>query len=1162
MKLTRVLTLIIAACLLLVACNGQQEADSIPPVSLVTPDPNAPAPTEADSAETEPATEVTESTNEATDTTEPAESTAEEPAIEPVPGAVGDLTPGPCPFDDTAYEFECGTIVVPETRDPAFADDTNTTTLSYAVMKSESDTPAADPLVYLEGGPGADTITTIDWFMADYMSPFLAERDVIFYSHRGAAGADPHLDCPALTEIDYRYLDQPEEATDAYNEEFRQAIFDCRDNLIADGANLASYNSAESAADVKDLLYALGYEQASFYGASYGTRLAQTIMRDHPEIVRSAVIDAVVPLDKTFEPSVITSMDRAFEHLFAECAANEACNTTFPDLRNVFYSTVDALNASPVLVEGAVDRYTSESRDVMVSGDSLMSGLFSALYSDFKLPDLPQAIYDAQAGSFDVFINEAFFNVFSGEFLFSEIQHLTTVCYEDVAFDTLPDFEAAINQVEPRIAVYRTEDPSYYSVCTDIIDRAADPIENAAVVSNAPTLILSGSFDPITPPEYGDRVGANLGNSTHLTFPQLSHGSFGDNACPQSIVLAFLSDPTAPVDSSCMATMEPLAFTVPYVMTSIELVPYENSALGVSGVAPAGWDELEAGLLSPTSNTPPGLAYRVLDNLDEYLGRTIFGYYGYTDLPEPINTVEANGRSWNVYKIEDPSGAAYPYFAISDNGDGSGVVIAVLGRDDNERAILFEQLFYQAIDALELTVPQQDAGTGSADEAAQITGPIETDGNAGADGIGDSLYPNLGNGGYDVKHYTLDLNVDVDNNLLDATATIEAATIQLLSAFNLDLRGLTVERVTVDGIEADFGRTTTELTIVPATPLPANTPFTVVIDYSGSPRTMVDPALSFTEIGWTKFNDGIFVFGEPSGAMTWYPSNNHPQDKATFTFNITNDSSLTAAATGRLVGEAFNDDGTTTTTWEMYSPMASYLAAIYVGDFVREESTTDDGILIRNYFPPSLSGSEKAAFDQTADVIDYYSDLFGPYPFDVYGSIVVDGELGFALENQTLSIHGRDAIDIYTIAHEIMHQWTGNHVSLGDWQDIWLNEGFAFYIPFLYLDETGQLDLARLMDRFYADLEDSNSTGSAIVEIGDLFNFSSVYLRGGMTLYALHELVGDDQFREIMRTYYETHAGGTATSADFIAVAESVSGPGATQLLNNWLYTNELPELP
>ncbi|MGB1254188.1 MAG: M1 family metallopeptidase, partial [Candidatus Promineifilaceae bacterium] len=396
--------------------------------------------------------------------------------------------------------------------------------------------------------------------------------------------------------------------------------------------------------------------------------------------------------------------------------------------------------------------------------------------------------------------------------------------------------------------------------------------------------------------------------------------------------------------------------------------------------------------------------------------------------------------------------------SFGDNECPQSIVLAFL--DDPSAPI--DSSCVADMQPLEFTLPLTSEETSNDETAAQVTEPIVIDDNAGASGLGDSLYPEMGNGGYDVKHYTLDLAVDVVNNELDATVTIKAETIQLLSAFNLDLRGLFVERVTVDGVEVNFGRNGDELTIQPATPLPADTLFTVVIDYNGSPQSFRDPALSFTEIGWTEFNGGIFVFGEPSGAKTWYPSNNHPQDKATFTFNITTDSTYTVAATGRLVEEIENGDETTV-TWEMSSPMATYLAAIYIGDFVREESVTDSGILIRNYFPPTLSSAEKADFAQTADVIAYYSDLFGPYPFDVYGSIVVDGELGFALENQTLSIHGRDATDIYTIAHEIMHQWTGNNLSLGDWQDIWLNEGFAFYIPFLYLDATGQTDIDRLM---------------------------------------------------------------------------------------------------
>lgn len=431
---------------------------------------------------------------------------------------------------------------------------------------------------------------------------------------------------------------------------------------------------------------------------------------------------------------------------------------------------------------------------------------------------------------------------------------------------------------------------------------------------------------------------------------------------------------------------------------------------------------------------------------------------------------------------------------------------------------------------------------------------------AGSDSLGDSLYPLMGNGGYDVAHYTLDLNVDVANNVLDATAIIKATAIQPLSAFNLDFHGLTIEQITVTGQAATFTRADDELTITPSMPIAEADIFTVTVDYGGTPTTIRDLSAP-TAIGWHHYDGGIYVVSEPAGAKTWFPNNNHPLDKATYTFRITTAAEYTTAATGILTQFIDNVDSVTT-VWEMDDPMASYLSAIYIGDYIREESEGPNGLLIRNYFPPDLSEKAKQPFAATARIIEFYNDLFGPYPFDAYGSIVIDQNLGYALENQTLSVHGRNTIDLYIIAHEIMHQWTGNHVSLGDWQDIWLNEGFAFYLPFLYLDAVGEVDIDSLMAGLYADIKGRQTVGPATVGANNLFDSNTVYRRGGLTLYALHRQVGDDAFKSIMQTYYQQFGGSTATTEEFITVAESIGGPEVRTLLNRWLYEDELPEQP
>ena len=298
------------------------------------------------------------------------------------------------------------------------------------------------------------------------------------------------------------------------------------------------------------------------------------------------------------------------------------------------------------------------------------------------------------------------------------------------------------------------------------------------------------------------------------------------------------------------------------------------------------------------------------------------------------------------------------------------------------------------------------------------------------------------------------------------------------------------------------------MVITPEQPIEDEAAFTVVMRYLGTPEPIDDPAIPFDTIGWHQREDTVYVVSEPSGAMSWFPSNNHPTDKATFDISITTDSELTVVSNGVLDGIVDVGNGESTTTWRMDDPMTTYLAAVYIGDFELRESVTADGLRIRNYFPPAFADDLEADFELTADVIEFYEVLFGAdYPFDEYGSIVVPFGLGFALENQTISVHGLDATDRYTIAHEILHQWAGNSITLGDWQDVWMNEGFATYLAY----STSRIVGCRATSSPLACTPrcGRRSIGPAEVPIDELFGLS-VYFRGGMALHALRIDVGDD----------------------------------------------------
>lgn len=429
---------------------------------------------------------------------------------------------------------------------------------------------------------------------------------------------------------------------------------------------------------------------------------------------------------------------------------------------------------------------------------------------------------------------------------------------------------------------------------------------------------------------------------------------------------------------------------------------------------------------------------------------------------------------------------------------------------------------------------------------------------AGAAGLGDPIYPSLGNSGYDVLHYTLDLAADPEQNTIGGTVTIEAVPTQDINAFNLDLLGLTVDLVTVDGTEANFSRQDEELIVTPAQTLAADVPFAVQVAYHGSPQLIDDPAAPIA-LGWQPQTGGSFVVSEPSGAMNWYPSNNHPSDKATYTFRITVPDQFEVAANG-VLSETISGDGVSTYVWQMNQPMASYLATVHIGDYEVVTDTTESGVLIRNLFPSGAPNAVQASFDDTADMIEFVEDLIAPYPFDAYGVVLLAEPASWALETQTLSIFGSEgAWSPEVVMHELVHSWFGNDVSPATWQDTWLNEGFAQYFSSLWLDHIGLYPIDENMADTYASISYLNLEPPATVGVNDLFG-ASVYLRGAYTLHALRKAVGDDTFFEILREYYDRFQGSSASTADFVALVGELGGDQAVAVVDDWLYSETVPQ--
>lgn len=432
----------------------------------------------------------------------------------------------------------------------------------------------------------------------------------------------------------------------------------------------------------------------------------------------------------------------------------------------------------------------------------------------------------------------------------------------------------------------------------------------------------------------------------------------------------------------------------------------------------------------------------------------------------------------------------------------------------------------------------------------------------GTAGVGDPYFAQLGNGGYDVRHYTLDIVVMDDLKTLDAQVLVEAHANDTLQSFNLDFGGFEIGEVRVNGTPAPYTRQDRELIIAPSSILDEGQPFDVEIAYFGQPDTVTSAGLPFG-VGWTTHSRGVYVASEPDGASLWYPANDHPTDKATYTIRVTVPQPYVVAANGILQDVTHTPDQATY-TFEARDEMASYLVTVNIGDFVLEESVTTNGLPLRNYFPANKAERLSPLFDKTPQMIAFFEGLLGAYPFEVYGAVVADTPLAFALETQTLSLFGnnlRDSFDTEdVIAHELAHQWFGNSVSPLTWRDIWLNEGFATYLAVLWFEhEYGADTLEDIMDEYYNVMV---SVGSRVL-IGDpsrldMFDIA-VYYRGAWVLHDLRTLVGDEAFFSILRAYYEAYQNSNAQIADFIAIAERVSGQDLADFFQMWLYRYEMP---
>jgi aminopeptidase N len=428
----------------------------------------------------------------------------------------------------------------------------------------------------------------------------------------------------------------------------------------------------------------------------------------------------------------------------------------------------------------------------------------------------------------------------------------------------------------------------------------------------------------------------------------------------------------------------------------------------------------------------------------------------------------------------------------------------------------------------------------------------------GSAGLGDPYFPKAGNGGYDVRHYAIQFRYVPKSNFLRARTKILATATENLSRFDLDFRHLGITRLHVNGRKATFKRRGQELKISPRQGLRKGKRFTVQVSYRGHPHPVIDPDGS--NDGWTPTDDGAFVASEPQGSPSWFPCNDYPTDKATYTIQGTVPKGKTVVSNGALVSR-ISHDKSTTFKWREESPMATYLATATSGKFDVTRSKAN-GIPSYDAVDPREAQGSRKALAQIPAVLRLYGPRFGAYPFGATGATVDHApSVGYALETQTRPLYDR-APSVVTVAHELAHQWFGDAVSLKRWRQIWLNEGFATWAEFLWQQQTGGKKLSDRFAELYATPASNKrfwnpppgNPGGAT----NLFD-GSIYVRGAMTLEALREKVGNQRFLRILRDWVRDHAYGNAGTKQFIDLAEADSGMDLGHFFHEWLYKKGKP---
>jgi pimeloyl-ACP methyl ester carboxylesterase len=444
---------------------------------------------------------------------------------------------------------KCGFVTVPESRSkPSGA----TVQLAVAIFKSSNVQNDPYPIIRLEGGPGGPSLDNWARYVTSAnFSTFVFNHDLIMFDQRGTGYSTPSLACPETQKLQFDTLNEHLNSADT-ERLYLQALGACHDRLLKSGIDLNAFTSIDNAADVHDLILALGYKQANLYGVSYGTRLALTTMRLYPQVIRSVVLDSTYPPQKN-RTDLPSDAQRVFNVLFQGCVANANCTKSYAHLDTVFYQLITELNATPVHFQ-TTDIITNKSYNVVMAGNDFVFVLFSALYVTQFIPALPRMI--AQVRDHNYTLLSRIFGAVEFNDYFSDGLFYSAECSEDWDFSTQNDIATSMQGIAPQIRpAFQNDLRQEHDACQLWHVQQAPTAQKQPVISAITTLILSDEYDPITPPANGKLAAQTLTNSYSFLFPGMGHGAEYNSPCVDSIISAFDDNPTQKPSDACIANM-------------------------------------------------------------------------------------------------------------------------------------------------------------------------------------------------------------------------------------------------------------------------------------------------------------------------------------------------------------------------------------------------------------------------------------------------------------------------------------------------------------------------------------------------------------------------------------------------------------------------------